>query len=63
MDNGDKYEDVVSASHSIMRMEGCEGVFCKCGLTLHIRTPENKGWHSVKCPVCGFVASIYCGKH
>lgn len=44
-------------------IEGYEGAFCKCGCVLHIKTPKIKNWHPIKCPECGHVLNLFCGKN
>lgn len=35
------------------------GVFCPCGLTIHIKVDEVKlGYNDIQCPKCGFVAGL-----
>lgn len=35
------------------------GVFCPCGLTIHIKADEVKiGYNDIQCPECGFVARL-----
>lgn len=35
------------------------GVFCPCGLTIHIKADEVKiGYNDIQCPECGFVAGL-----
>lgn len=35
------------------------GVFCPCGLTIHIKADEVKiGYNYIQCPKCGFVAGL-----
>lgn len=35
------------------------GVFCPCGLTIHIKGDEVKiGYNDIQCPKCGFVAGL-----
>lgn len=35
------------------------GVFCLCGLTIHIKADEVKiGYNDIQCPECGFVAGL-----
>jgi len=43
-------------------MEGHSAAFCECGYVLHIETPAIKNWYTIKCPKCGFVIQLYCGK-
>ena len=38
------------------------GAYCKCGTNLYIKTPQEKDWYPIKCPLCGFVVNLYCGK-
>ena len=36
-----------------------QGIFCPCGLTIHIKADEVKnGYNDIKCPKCGFVAGL-----
>lgn len=46
----------------IKTIEGYSGAFCECGCILHIKTPKQKAFHSIQCPVCGFVVNLYCGE-
>lgn len=34
---------------------------CECLNTLYIKQPKNKGFHSIKCPECGFEINLFCG--
>ena len=35
------------------------GVFCPCGLTIHIKVDEVKiGYNYIQCPKCGFVSGL-----
>ena len=35
------------------------GIFCPCGLTIHIKADEVKnGYNDIQCPECGFVAGL-----
>lgn len=43
-------------------IDGYSGAFCKCGHVLHIKTPKQKAWHVIKCPICGYYVRIYCGE-
>lgn len=42
--------------------EGYSGAICVCGHDLFIKTPKIKKFHQIKCPNCGFIISLYCGK-
>jgi hypothetical protein len=55
-------EIIVKDPGDIRAIEGYSGAFCKCGHVLHIKTPKIKGWYPIKCPVCGFVANLFCGE-
>lgn len=58
-----KNNDVlVKPPGDIRIIEGYSGAFCACGHTLHIKTPKQKGWHAIQCPVCEFVVNLYCGE-
>lgn len=48
------------ADHSIsFSKEYPYGVFCPCGLTIHIKADEVKiGYNDIQCPKCGFVAGL-----
>lgn len=41
--------------------DGYSGAYCRCGRVLYIKTPQNKAFHSIKCPECGFVVNLFCG--
>ena len=43
-------------------IEGYSGAYCECGRVLHIKTPRQKAFHAIECPVCGFVVNLFCGK-
>lgn len=35
------------------------GIFCPCGLTIHIKADAVKnGYNDIKCPKCGFIAEL-----
>lgn len=55
-------EVIVRPPGDIRIIEGYEGVYCKCGNTLHIKTPEIKAWHPIECPECGHIVNLFCGK-
>lgn len=54
--------DIVK-KYTMKKIDGYSGAFCPCGNTLYIRTPEIKNFYSIECPNCGFVVTIFCGKH
>lgn len=63
MKNFYKGDDVlVRMPGDIRIIEGYSGAFCECGRTLHIKTPILKDFYAIKCPVCGSVVNLYCGK-
>lgn len=53
---------IVKEPWEIQVVEGYEGAFCECGHVLLIKTPTLKTWHPIKCPKCGFVVNLFCGK-
>lgn len=53
---------IVREPWDIREIEGYSGAFCKCGRVLHIKTPGLQQWCAIKCPKCGFVVNLFCGK-
>ena len=43
-------------------IEGYSAAFCECGHVLHIKTPKQKAFHAIKCPVCNHVVELFCGE-
>jgi hypothetical protein len=54
-------EKNIITSHSIYEMEGYNGVFCHCGLTLFFPKSEIKelGRYFLDCPECGNRITYY----
>ena len=44
-------------------IDGYSGAYCQCGNVLYIKTPKIKMFYPIKCPDCGFVVNLFCGKH
>lgn len=56
-------DDVICKEPWDLRLiEGCSGAICECGHVLHIKTPRQKAFHAIKCPMCGFIVNLFCGK-
>lgn len=56
-------DDVVCKEPYDLRIiDGYSGAFCECGHVLHIKTPRRKAFHSIKCPICGYIVKLYCGE-
>lgn len=57
-------DDVVCRKPGDVRsIDGYSGAFCECGHTLHIKTPKQKAFHAIKCPVCGNIVNLFCGEY
>lgn len=57
-----KDDDVfVAEPGDIREKPGYSGAFCKCGCTLHIKTPQKKDFYTIKCPNCSATICLFCG--
>lgn len=54
-----KDEDVL-VTHDILKKEGYSSAFCKCGSTLHIKTPFFAQLCFIECPKCKHITQLYC---
>lgn len=57
-----KPEEIIARKYSITEIPGYSSAFCKCGFTLSIKEPDNKGFHTIKCPECGKEIQLFCGR-
>ena len=56
--------DIVDNSKQFGKeIDGYSGAYCQCGNVLYIKTPEIKMFYPIKCPDCGFIVNLFCGKH
>lgn len=62
----DKQEEIIVRSsytyYGMLNIPEYSAAFCGCGTTLYIKTPNNKGWHTIKCPECGKEIQLFCGR-
>lgn len=53
-------EVIVKKPYEIEAINGYSGAYCKCGHVLNIKTPRQKGYNAIKCPICGNIVTLFC---